>query len=56
MDPIRQHEDDGKWYFANEVWSDEYGPYDTREEADEALTEYCRYLNEGPKIKIRWED
>jgi hypothetical protein len=55
MDPINQHEDDGKWYFINETWSDEYGLYETREEADKMLTEYCRYLNEGPRIVFKFE-
>jgi hypothetical protein len=55
MDPIHQHED-GKWYFCDETWADELGPYESREEADKMLTEYCRYLDEGPRINIRWED
>ena len=56
MDPIHQNEEDGKWYFYDETWSDVLGPYETREEADKNLTEYCRFLNEGPRIVIRWED
>ena len=32
------------WYFWNEVWSDEYGPYDTQDTAREALVEYVKSL------------
>lgn len=30
-----------KFYFWNEVWSDAYGPYNTRAEAEFYLKEYC---------------
>ena len=33
------------WYFWNEVWSDEYGPYDTQDTAREALVEYAKELD-----------
>lgn len=42
-DPVHQNED-GKWYFWNEVWCDEYGPHDTRTACNEALVEYCKRL------------
>ena len=36
---------DGKWYFWDEIWSYEYGPYDTHKECAKALRNYCdRYL------------
>lgn len=57
-DPIFQYDDDatpyadasgnwmrmGKWYFWNEVWSDAEGPFDTEEEARNALDEYAARL------------
>lgn len=39
-DPVWQ-KDDGKWYFADECWADEYGPYDTEEECRKGLAKYC---------------
>lgn len=39
-DPVFQHED-GSWWFADEVWADEYGPYETEEQAREQLLAYC---------------
>lgn len=38
-DPIHQNAD-GKWYFWDEVWSSEEGPYETETEAIEALDVY----------------
>jgi hypothetical protein len=38
-DPV--FEVDGKWFHSNEVWSDSYGPFDTREEAEASLQAYC---------------
>ena len=32
------------WYFWDETWIFKYGPYDTREEAVEALENYCEDL------------
>lgn len=29
------------WYFWNEIWVDNYGPFNTEEEAREALNKYC---------------
>lgn len=46
MSPI--HEENGKWYFWDEVWVDRYGPYDTEEECKEALDRYCREVLELP--------
>lgn len=39
-DPVHQGED-GKWYFWDETWSFEEGPYETEVEAREALDIYC---------------
>ena len=33
---------DGKWYFWNEILADEYGPYNTEDECNIGLDEYCR--------------
>ena len=38
---LEQEVNGAGWYFWNEVWADCYGPYDTEEEAEEELTEYC---------------
>ena len=35
------HEKEDGWYFYDETWSNEYGPYDTKEETKIALDEYC---------------
>ena len=34
----------GEWYFWDETWSFEEGPYDTRENAEIARLEYCKTL------------
>jgi len=39
--PVHQHPDNGKWYFYDETWADEYGPYDSEEQANAKLKEYC---------------
>ena len=41
-DPIHYRE--GNWYFYDETWSFEYGPYKSREEASIALTKYVERL------------
>lgn len=33
------------WYFWNETWTDAYGPYSCRLEAEIELQKYCEYLN-----------
>lgn len=38
-DPVHQHED-GSWYFYDEVWTNEYGPYPSKEKCDAALSNY----------------
>ena len=37
-DPV--HEEDGKWYFWDETWSERHGPYNTEEEARAAIKDY----------------
>lgn len=44
------HCEDGKWYFWQECWSDRYGPFATREEAEIAFDNYCQFvlgINDG---------
>jgi len=41
-DPVHQFE--GKWWFWDEVWCDRLGPYDTKEEADLAISSYISQL------------
>lgn len=40
--PVFQDED-GKWWFWNETWSDKYGPYDSKNAVAKALYTYCIY-------------
>lgn len=35
---------DGKFFFYDETWTNEYGPYDTREQAQTALQKYSESL------------
>lgn len=41
--PVHQNTDD-KWYFWDEYWVFEKGPYDTEELANEACKEYGKRL------------
>ena len=34
------------WYFWNETWTDAYGPYSCRLEAEIALQKYCTHLED----------
>ena len=46
------HKKDNKWYFWDETFADEYGPYQTEEEAVIKLSEYikeCLENKEAPK-------
>jgi len=40
-DPVHQKED-GKWYWWDECWAFEEGPYDTEVLARQALVEYSK--------------
>jgi len=33
---------DGTWYFWDETWCEEYGPYKDEEEANQKIDEYCK--------------
>jgi len=37
-------EEDGKWYFWNEYWSEKYGPYKSKEEVTSECSKYFHYL------------
>ena len=41
--PVHEHE--GQWYFWDETWADRVGPFDTREDASDALADYCEQLD-----------
>ncbi len=43
-DIIIHQKDDDKWYFWDEVWAHEYGPYNSREACIVALDAYCESL------------
>lgn len=42
VDPLH-HKGDG-WYFWDEIWIEEYGPYETLTQARRALNDYCRQM------------
>ena len=44
-DPVFQ-KDDGLWYFCDETWSYDFGPYRSEEDAKEKLSEYANYLED----------
>lgn len=44
-DPVR--EENGQWYFSDETWSHDYGPYPTEAECRTELTAYVRWLTFG---------
>jgi hypothetical protein len=41
--PIHQYQD--RWWFWDEVWAHRVGPFETQEKAQEALKDYCDYLD-----------
>ena len=41
-DPNPVREEDGKFYWWDETWTERTGPYDTYEEAEQACVEYCK--------------
>lgn len=47
MNPV--HEENGEWYFWDEVWADRYGPYSTEVEAKERLKNYGKSLEKQGK-------
>ncbi len=42
-DPIKLGKDG--WYFSDETWTEDFGPYKTKREAQSKLKEYCDHLN-----------
>lgn len=44
------HKDGDKWYFWNEIWSDRFGPFDSKEEAEYKLKEYAK-TNLGVRLR-----
>lgn len=38
----------GVWWFYDETWASRHGPFNTQEEAREALKKYAKFLDEGP--------
>ena len=45
-DPI--HQEEGKWYFWDETEADRQGPFKSKSDAREALTDYSKYILHGP--------
>ena len=45
------HEKNRKWYFWNETWSEEYGPYFTEGIADEQCSLYGKSLDRSLTAK-----
>ena len=43
--PIYEEKNDNKWYWWDEAGLDQYGPYNTLEEAKNDLDKYCLYLD-----------
>lgn len=39
--PVHPHRD-GTWFFFDETWADEHGPYQTQEEAGAACKRYAK--------------
>ena len=37
--------EDRKWYFWDEIWSSEHGPYDSEEKARDVLRRYMKALD-----------
>lgn len=49
-DPVAYH--DGAWWHVDEVWCDEFGPFDTEAEARDHLDRYCEFLENGPPREV----
>lgn len=50
-------DEDGKWYYWDQTWSDTVGAFETKEEATSECMRYCHYLNTGEVISIpEWEN
>lgn len=44
-DPV--HEDDAGWWYWDEFWSERYGPYPSKEAAEEFMRRYARICIQG---------
>ena len=44
--PIEYAVKENKWYFWDETWTEEFGPYNTKEEVMKACEEYCKTLGQ----------
>lgn len=42
-EPVHMH-DDGTWWFFDEVWACEFGPYDNKENAHTGMMRYAKQL------------
>ncbi len=42
LDPVHQHSADETWWWYDETWADELGPFLTREEAQQSCERYAR--------------
>lgn len=40
---VHKHDDGGYWFY-DETQADEYGPFQSSEEAQAALVDYCKHL------------
>ena len=47
MDPVFYNEQEEGWFFYDETWSEAYGPYATKEDAEKEFSEYVYYLETG---------
>lgn len=45
---LHQHKD-GKWFFCDEIGYNEFGPFDTREQASTLLDQYTHWLETGER-------
>lgn len=43
-DPVFQSDEDGKWYFWNETWTDTHGPFHAEADARKAVSDYAESL------------
>lgn len=43
----------GQWFFYDETWSNEHGPYPTHAQASAALAAYCHYLDTGDESEFK---
>lgn len=50
-DPVHRHID-GSWWFYDETWADEIGPYDHEDEAHLLLRLYGHWLETGQLLRI----